>query len=178
MNYKLEKFWNARENFKNTELEIMNYKLEKFWNNKYSAFLIKVKTMNYKLEKFWNRDGSYGMILKGRWTINLKSFEIIPSLLKLEKFWNYSITPYSTVAINMNYKLEKFWNGARSLILVTSYIWTINLKSFEILWLYLMNYKHSMNYKLEKFWNFASGSGGMVWEKMNYKLEKFWNKKI
>ena len=33
----------------------------------------------------------------------------------------------------MNYKLEKFWNSGTLIFLLAQSIWTINLKSFEIL---------------------------------------------
>ena len=55
----------------------MNYKLEKFWNhfkknsNKFN------KQMNYKLEKFWNHFEEAEVKKYGKWTINLKSFEIM-----------------------------------------------------------------------------------------------------
>ena len=54
----------------------------------------------------------------------------------------------------MNYKLEKFWNWMPPLYQPLITIWTINLKSFEILWeVYKTKDNYGMNYKLEKFWN-------------------------
>ena len=76
--------------------------------------------MNCKLEKFWNEEAEFIEMIA------------IPMNCKLEKFWNNNKELNNNNLNKMNCKLEKFWNGARSLILVTSYIWTVNLKSFEI----------------------------------------------
>ena len=77
----------------------MNYKLEKFWNISRSIVAIINNFMNYKLEKFWNigRD-TKSMDGFGKWTINLKSFEINHRNL------------FQLLRNHMNYKLEKFWN--------------------------------------------------------------------
>ena len=56
------------------------------------------------------------------------------------------------------------------------FIWTINLKSFEIFFEDTTGHQHFfMNYKLEKFWNHSISSPFSVALHMNYKLEKFWN---
>ena len=54
----------------------------------------------------------------------------------------------------MNYKLEKFWNDVDFAQVAYNVAWTINLKSFEIMFV-SQNYTNQwqMNYKLEKFWN-------------------------
>ena len=55
-------------------------------------------------------------------------------------------------------------------------LWTINLKSFEIIRdTLLVNPYILMNYKLEKFWNSALKLNIFFRAFMNYKLEKFWN---
>ena len=38
--------------------------------------------MNYKLEKFWNKDIMKDLGLEVKWTINLKSFEIVLNVFK------------------------------------------------------------------------------------------------
>ena len=98
--------------------------------------------MNYKLEKFWNLLYSLSEQLS-----KLMNY-------KLEKFWNSFIRYTHLINVNMNYKLEKFWNGFAFLAGDVDKIWTINLKSFEIILnkLYRKN-TNNMNYKLEKFWN-------------------------
>ena len=53
----------------------------------------------------------------------------------------------------MNYKLEKFWNYDCISLQFPSYLWTINLKSFEIEYEINSDETFKMNYKLEKFWN-------------------------
>ena len=142
MNYKLEKFWNSFGlAFFNIFL-LMNYKLEKFWNGEITSHLFAVGTMNYKLEKFWNTTLKTICLVYIKWTINLKSFEILylsylfpPKLImnyKLEKFWNILNIIKNIRYFLMNYKLEKFWNN--SLLWISNHLirWTINLKSFEI----------------------------------------------
>ena len=57
----------------------------------------------------------------------------------------------------MNYKLEKFWNTLAGVNEFGDIVWTINLKSFEIVLNPNKIYTLSpMNYKLEKFWNKSS----------------------
>ena len=56
---------------------VMNYKLEKFWNPKCPTSFLEVLSMNYKLEKFWNTQKAAIIQILARWTINLKSFEIL-----------------------------------------------------------------------------------------------------
>ena len=73
---------------------------------------------------------------------------------KLEKFWNsdktITVCPFS----RMNCKLEKFWNVYLGFISQDMPTWTVNLKSFEIHYLYFFLYSTAlMNCKLEKFWN-------------------------
>ena len=52
---------------------------------------------------------------------------------KLEKFWNEYTSEWKITGKSMNYKLEKFWNPKFiELIAVFCFLWTINLKSFEI----------------------------------------------
>ena len=60
----------------------MNYKLEKFWNLLNSNGTTHAISMNYKLEKFWNTRASYLQCKIDKWTINLKSFEIVIAYLK------------------------------------------------------------------------------------------------
>ena len=84
MNYKLEKFWNLKQLGRYKSSELMNYKLEKFWNRMIYPLSIYFLSMNYKLEKFWNKIKKYGDTVANKWTINLKSFEIIHS-------WFYQI---------------------------------------------------------------------------------------
>ena len=55
----------------------MNCKLEKFWNQIASFSPNKLLGMNCKLEKFWNTDLAKYEILYIKWTVNLKSFEIV-----------------------------------------------------------------------------------------------------
>ena len=52
---------------------------------------------------------------------------------KLEKFWNYIQSLLHWAIFTMNYKLEKFWNENNSTKPSKAFLWTINLKSFEIL---------------------------------------------
>ena len=58
----------------------MNYKLEKFWNITAATVELLEYFMNYKLEKFWNNTGSVVVHNDGKWTINLKSFEIVKKI--------------------------------------------------------------------------------------------------
>ena len=77
-----------------------------------------------------------------RWTVNLKSFEIIYTNqsnkstanmnCKLEKFWNYLYPLNYFNSQHMNCKLEKFWNKLKSELYTRYTTWTVNLKSFEI----------------------------------------------
>ena len=83
--------------------------------------LHKPDIMNYKLEKFWN---PYSIVL---------IFNFISMNYKLEKFWNLKEPVKYTVLFLMNYKLEKFWNRFTNAELMNAVVWTINLKSFEIL---------------------------------------------
>ena len=76
MNYKLEKFWNGYSGPRTFQIIPMNYKLEKFWNIGPEYSLTEKDLMNYKLEKFWNRRKNERYKKDGKWTINLKSFEI------------------------------------------------------------------------------------------------------
>ena len=76
--------------------------------------------MNYKLEKFWNACIDTGGHHTQKWTINLKSFEII-----------YKNGGYMKVKF-MNCKLEKFWNISPFVNILACSLWTVNLKSFEI----------------------------------------------
>ena len=119
--------------------------------------------MNYKLEKFWNCTYQIHSIVQKKWTINLKSFEMlnncICSLLKmfmnykLEKFWNNIVLDLFSFFTIMNYKLEKFWNNFNAINSLIVTPWTINLKSFEIHLYHFLSLPYLMNYKLEKFWN-------------------------
>ena len=59
---------------------------------------------------------------------------------KLEKFWNEREEQLLKVGTEMNYKLEKFWNLKSKFDLLNLSIWTINLKSFEMLHLKLYFY--------------------------------------
>ena len=52
---------------------------------------------------------------------------------KLEKFWNHKMLFLYSVLSFMNYKLEKFWNVLMVQIGIIFTLWTINLKSFEII---------------------------------------------
>ena len=101
--------------------------------------------MNYKLEKFWNACIDTGGHHTQKWTINLKSFEII-----------YKNGGYMKVKF-MNCKLEKFWNN----------------EQLTVLEIYI-----EMNCKLEKFWNMLLQNFSKHPFYMNCKLEKFWNKVI
>ena len=78
--------------------------------------------MNYKLEKFWNYRYT-------RWVVRgiLMNY-------KLEKFWNNAPRDISPSIKFMNYKLEKFWNIFIGALFQSFIPWTINLKSFEILY--------------------------------------------
>ena len=51
---------------------------------------------------------------------------------KLEKFWNLAYGFDYKVKDKMNYKLEKFWNRVSRVIPTLFFVWTINLKSFEM----------------------------------------------
>ena len=51
---------------------------------------------------------------------------------KLEKFWNTNSFSFKIQLKIMNYKLEKFWNFFIFFSISYSFLWTINLKSFEI----------------------------------------------
>ena len=79
-----------------------------------------MNSMNCKLEKFWNiktRDLPPSISV---WTVNLKSFEMTPTVIvgtgtinmncKLEKFWNTTALKIPLIIVPMNCKLEKFWN--------------------------------------------------------------------
>ena len=99
----------------------MNYKLEKFWNSSLFGTLASLNFMNYKLEKFWNLNNSENI------------FFLISMNYKLEKFWNKKGLVTKEEMKAMNYKLEKFWNWDISSDIVNSIVWTINLKSFEII---------------------------------------------
>ena len=81
MNYKLEKFWNQAKLKASKSLPSMNYKLEKFWNFHIHPLNRLPSFMNYKLEKFWNACSLTEFLHLSLWTINLKSFEIIPLLV-------------------------------------------------------------------------------------------------
>ena len=72
---------------------------------------------------------------------------------KLEKFWNLVVLILTPFFLVMNYKLEKFWNVATWVAIAPNVVWTINLKSFEILNKKFFRIELWMNYKLEKFWN-------------------------
>ena len=81
-------------------------------------------------------------MINNEWTVNLKSFEIENLDLymkkyqmncKLEKFWNVLYVINLTAALSMNCKLEKFWNRGMSPAISIKPLWTVNLKSFEIL---------------------------------------------
>ena len=65
-------------------MDIMNYKLEKFWNYISGNSTPVSINMNYKLEKFWNANTQSIEITLNKWTINLKSFEIIQIQLLLQ----------------------------------------------------------------------------------------------
>ena len=98
----------------------------------------------------------------------------------------------------MNYKLEKFWNGKSQFIKDNNLQWTINLKSFEILFLFpfslfsslwtinLKSFEIGREIKSKKFlneWTINLKSFEIDYyskivatkQVMNYKLEKFWN---
>ena len=56
---------------------------------------------------------------------------------KLEKFWN-EINDFLTSFLSaMNCKLEKFWNVVPLNILTSIVLWTVNLKSFEIVRIFI-----------------------------------------
>ena len=75
---------------------------------------------------------------------------------KLEKFWNSTSTNNQILYLQMNYKLEKFWNVNIAEQLLHKFVWTINLKSFEIKEIkQFLPYLEFMNYKLKKFWNYS-----------------------
>ena len=78
--------------------------------------------MNYKLEKFWN-------LLE---VLNVFSVRIMN--YKLEKFWNKLLLAFNHFKSSMNYKLEKFWNLIKIANVLEKMEWTINLKSFEIVY--------------------------------------------
>ena len=76
--------------------------------------------MNCKLEKFWNCITAAGVYFPNGMNC------------KLEKFWNSNSSWYSSFTLLMNYKFEKFWNCSGETHLNNSFVWTVNLKSFEI----------------------------------------------
>ena len=55
----------------------MNCKLEKFWNDLLDFLLFVELFMNCKLEKFWNKENNMSYTKIAKWTVNLKSFEIL-----------------------------------------------------------------------------------------------------
>ena len=77
--------------------------------------------MNYKLEKFWNYSSAVAPV------------KALTMNYKLEKFWNTKNFAVFLTSSNMNYKLEKFWNTIKEELSNAEGLWTINLKSFEIL---------------------------------------------
>ena len=86
--------------------------------------------MNCKLEKFWNTED----------TDSYSSCTIMNC--KLEKFWNNITKTSGGADREMNCKLEKFWNSSWFEIFISiSSIWTVNLKSFEM----LKNLKNTLN---------------------------------
>ena len=112
----------------------------------------------------------------------------------------FVVLPPFSPYLFMNYKLEKFWNYPKASSILSTNLWTINLKSFEIksktfpihqqtLW--------TINLKsFEICANFLSISFSTIWTinlksfeiaevteiyingDMNYKLEKFWNSSV
>ena len=119
----------------------MNCKLEKFWNLIFIRIPVAKACMNWKLEKFWNAFSYFWDFVDNPWTVNLKSFEICyftsnyPRFCmncKLEKFWNAFKSDKDIFISIMNCKLEKFWNFNHLTISFFYFLWTINLKSFEI----------------------------------------------
>ena len=107
--------------------------------------------MNCKLEKFWNKE----VYSATQPSVNMNC--------KLEKFWNELFITSFNPGIVMNCKLEKFWNNIFPNISLICVIWTVNLKSFEILMTNLKHYIYFlMNCKLEKFWNKIGGIAAII----------------
>ena len=82
--------------------------------------IFKIDMMNCKLEKFWNQFIKSAFFTFLKWTVNLKSFEILI-------FFNYDKNDKEWT---VNLKSFEMYG---SLILIAAYtLWTVNLKSFEI----------------------------------------------
>ena len=120
MNYKLEKFWNTSIPFFSAIVAKWTINLKSFEIHFQASTNIEIVSMKYKLEKFWNT--------------RLNNFEEVKEKMnyKLEKFWNLFFSKNDELIAGMNYKLEKFWNGLKIIFETFLFLWTINLKSFEI----------------------------------------------
>ena len=156
-----------------------------FWNLSIEWLGQYINLMNLKHEMFWNLTAFAD--LEDQVKMNLKH----------EMFWNSYLQKYDGYRGEMNLKHEMFWNFKASSWGIIFFIWTLNMKCFEITpllflfkfvisWTLNMKcfeiwnlleypYSYSMNLKHEMFWNESSIFSSNNSFIMNLKHEMFWN---
>ena len=153
----------------------------------YKSIKLEKIGMNCKLEKFWNNtllaDEKANLT---KWTVNLKSFEIIFVHIYVSYYalWTVNLKSFEikimenlfTNTVEWTVNLKSFEIKKFSIFFSLFILWTVNLKSFEMFSKIFNSIFKRMNCKLEKFWNFLSPLFNILVRLMNCKLEKFWNK--